>query len=433
LASYLTVSTAQAPFSLNLLSDKYSSRKPRQLPRLSPRANLILSEDSKDFVTLIQGPPGTGKTTVIAASVASLKLNPNYKEERHIWLLAQSNVAVKNIAEKLADVGFFDFKLLVSNEFHFEWHEHLYEKIENNVIVSDSFSDSAVTMERRLEGSRVLLCTLSMFSHPLLMRTGITRLVPVETVLIDEASQIEVGDYLPIFSKFGHSIRKLAFIGDDKQLAPYGAEDVKGLRSVFEIEHLCERAEFLGKQYRMPVPIGDFISRKVYDGRLKSEHSIIDKSCCRFIDVEHGKELMKGGSFQNAEEVDAVVRVARKFNKEGRHFRVITPYDAQRALIERELKRENLPWENKCFCVDSFQGNEDDHIIISVVRSDKVGFLSNLRRSNVMLSRCKKSMTICTSKKYLRGKAKGTLLGQLAAEWGDKAWVGRKELLSGDW
>ncbi|THH33182.1 hypothetical protein EUX98_g960 [Antrodiella citrinella] len=370
----------------------------------------ILSGDPKDHIVLIRGPPGTGKTTVIAASVASLMTNPSYTEERFIWLLAQSNVAVKNIAEKLADVGFLDFKLLVSNEFHFEWHEHLYEKIASNVIVSDTFIESSVAMDRRLKGSRVMLCTLSMFSHPLLMRAGITRLVPVETVLIDEASQIEVGDYLPLLSKFGASVRKLVFIGDEKQLAPYGADDVRGLRSVFEVDHLYEQAEFLGKQYRMPAPIGDFISRKVYEGRLKSERSISDRNCCRFVDVDKGREIFKGGSFQNTEEADAVVRVVRKFVKEGKSFRVITPYDAQRALLESELKRATLPWENMCFCIDSFQGNEDEHIIISIVRSDKIGFLNNLRRSNVMLSRCKKSMTICTSKKYIRGKAKNVPL-----------------------
>lgn len=81
----------------------------------------ILSLYETDRICLVQGPPGTGKTTVIAAAVKSLIVNPSYTEKRHIWLLAQSNVAVKNIAEKLAEVDFWDFKLIVSNEYHFEW------------------------------------------------------------------------------------------------------------------------------------------------------------------------------------------------------------------------------------------------------------------------------------------------------------------------
>lgn len=39
-----------------------------------------------------------------------------------IWLIAQSNVAVKNIAEKLEDTGFDAWKLLVSKDFHFDWY-----------------------------------------------------------------------------------------------------------------------------------------------------------------------------------------------------------------------------------------------------------------------------------------------------------------------
>jgi Cdc6-like AAA superfamily ATPase len=65
-----------------------------------------------------QGPPGTGKTTVITAVVQS-KITEH--PSNTIWIIAQSNVAVKNVAEKLADSGFLDFKLLVSKDFHFDW------------------------------------------------------------------------------------------------------------------------------------------------------------------------------------------------------------------------------------------------------------------------------------------------------------------------
>ncbi|KAG1739217.1 uncharacterized protein EDB91DRAFT_399334 [Suillus paluster] len=64
-------------------------------------------------VTIIQGPPGTGKTTVIASFVQTAIAGGL----SGIWLVAQSNVAVKNIAEKLADFGLTKWKLLVSKEF----------------------------------------------------------------------------------------------------------------------------------------------------------------------------------------------------------------------------------------------------------------------------------------------------------------------------
>ena len=44
-----------------------------------------------------------------------------------------------------------------------------------------------------------------------------TRLVPIELVIVDEASQIEIGDYLPALSHFQATLQKLVFIGDDKQ------------------------------------------------------------------------------------------------------------------------------------------------------------------------------------------------------------------------
>ena len=66
---------------------------------------------------LLYGPPGTGKTTVIATYVNSAIMSG----ATGIWLVAQTNVAVKNIAEKLADIGFLNWRLLVSSEFHDGW------------------------------------------------------------------------------------------------------------------------------------------------------------------------------------------------------------------------------------------------------------------------------------------------------------------------
>ena len=77
----------------------------------------MVSSSHDDNITLIKGPPGTGKTTVIATYVLSMI----QAGQRGIWLMAQSNVAVKNIAEKLAKLDIFDFKLLVSHGFHFDW------------------------------------------------------------------------------------------------------------------------------------------------------------------------------------------------------------------------------------------------------------------------------------------------------------------------
>ena len=62
-----------------------------------------------------------------------------------------------------------------------------------------------------------MLCTISMLSNDRLMECGFTKIVPVQTIIVDEASQIEVGDYLPMLARYKTSLRKLVFIGDDKQ------------------------------------------------------------------------------------------------------------------------------------------------------------------------------------------------------------------------
>ncbi|KZP07667.1 hypothetical protein FIBSPDRAFT_279424 [Athelia psychrophila] len=173
----------------------------------------------------------------------------------------------------------------------------------------------------------------------------------------------------------------------------------------------------------MPVPIGAFISRHVYEGKLITQHNITTVSSCRFKDVRNGKELLVGGSWANQKEVMAVMAIARQYHSSGKKYRIITPYDAQRNYLEKALKETKLPWEDKCFCVDSFQGNEEDHIIISLVRSDKIGFLKNLRRSNVMLSRCKMSMLIVTNRAFISGVAASSLVGKLATELGEQAWL----------
>jgi superfamily I DNA and/or RNA helicase len=62
---------------------------------------------------------------------------------------------------------------------------------------------------------QVVLCTLSMLSDSRL-RT-FTGVIPINTLIIDEASQIELGNYTSIFSAFLKTLRKVCFVGDDKQ------------------------------------------------------------------------------------------------------------------------------------------------------------------------------------------------------------------------
>ncbi|KAL1724450.1 P-loop containing nucleoside triphosphate hydrolase protein [Schizophyllum commune] len=310
----------------------------------------IIAPPDEGSICLVQGPPGTGKTTVIAAAVQNLVRTPG----RTIWLVAQSNVAIKNVAEKLADIGFWDFRILVSKDFHYDWHEHLYEQIDRKLIRSDHFPETPQTAARAVLDARVMLCTLSCLSVDRLQ--SIAHVVPPQVILVDEASQIEVGDLVPALHRFRGLLKKVVCVGDDQQLPPYGSEDIKGLRSIFEVPHLRGTAAFLDTQYRMPVFLGNFISKRVYNNKLKSEHPIRTPTCIRFVNVARGQERSVGTSWTNDQEVAKVVSLAAEHIRDGKTFRVITPYDPQRGAIESALQHAKLRWEDTVFNVDSFQG-----------------------------------------------------------------------------
>ncbi|KAJ7770367.1 AAA domain-containing protein, partial [Mycena olivaceomarginata] len=100
-----------------------------------------------------------------------------------------------------------------------------------------------------------------------------------------------------------------------------------------------------------------------------------------------------------------------------KNFCIITPYDSQRAEIERQLEAENLP--HPVFNVDSFQaGNEADYVLVSVMRTTQPGFLRSLNRMNVMLTRARAGLILVTNAAFLRQAGRPTLLGLLADHWG---------------
>ncbi|GIM15391.1 hypothetical protein Vretimale_18173, partial [Volvox reticuliferus] len=439
-------------------------------------------------VQLVQGPPGTGKTTVISHTVALWQrlvvpvLPPLSGPGRTVEALAcvaRSNVAAKNIALALLKRGLGpgDFRLVVSEEYHFEWHEEQYRgQLQTVVITSNTLRGKDVT--RMLAGVRIFVTTVSMLSSPkfrsaALFGKELTRL------LVDEASQIYVGELMLPLHQYGKHLRSLSLFGDDVQLPPYGSEwDGAQVQSVFD--HLTPPASraivrlrsqpnafmvgpeltpphgsrgtsattgaggdddgahriMLSVSYRLPQQLCSFISTALYGGLLDSGRvpCIPNGRCARpgirWVDVRGKEENTGSSSFRNPQEAEEVVRLVKsEFMISSSSWTVITGYDLQRTLLEKQLNKhlrggvanggaaaavDNRTSGDRVYNIDTFQGREDEVVIASLVRSGtSLGFMKDDRRVNVMLTRCTHQLLIVGSLNLALANPH-TLIGRMA-------------------
>lgn len=96
---------------------------------------------------------------------------------------------------------------------------------------------------------------------------------------------------------------------------------------------------------------------------------------------------------------------------------VLSFYQGQRMLLEEKLQKltkskrsSNFIWHGrgdvaipiKLGTVDRFQGQEADIVFLSMVRTDKVGFLDNPNRINVAITRAKYQLVILGDARFFR-------------------------------
>jgi hypothetical protein len=85
-------------------------------------------------------------------------------------------------------------------------------QIQQNMIRSETFTKVSF---RQLQDCQVILSTLSMLSNTHIRK--FTQYIPIRILVVDEASQIEIGAYVSVFNLALSNLQKICFIGDDKQ------------------------------------------------------------------------------------------------------------------------------------------------------------------------------------------------------------------------
>jgi senataxin len=246
-----------------------------------------------------------------------------------------------------------------------------------------------------------------------------------ETVVIDEASQaIELSTLIPL--QMGCC--RLVLVGDHKQLPATVfskvAESHLYSRSLFErLHHSGYPMSVLKRQMRMHPEIARFPSELFYGGEIEDAPNILQLVTKQewydqpvfgplvFFDIEEGKETVSLQSKVNEEEaafVEIIISTLIKryptesANRIVKRTAVVTPYSEQVRLISDKLRRLfgvtdlTKPCPIEVNTVDGFQGREKDIIIASTVRASQgsIGFLADIRRMNVMLTRARTNMWI---------------------------------------
>lgn len=382
----------------------------KKLDKYQKRA-IIHAVHSNDFF-LIHGPFGTGKTTtIIELILQEVKLNHT------VLVTGESNASIDNILKKLKrkhdKINFT--RVGTSNKI-----PHYLKQYTLDYKIKQYLDDNKINGVEKLEieelilkHSDVILTTNSSAGSKSLSN------IRFDIAIIDEASQATIPSVLLPINK----AKKFVLIGDHKQLPPViFNNDTEYLKtSLFEelIAHYEHQSEELLIQYRMNEILMEFPNRKFYENKLKcskesKEYFLKSRSLGKydssnpliFIDTskhENNKEssLDYSHSYINKLESEIaldIIKICLDNGIKPKDIGVISPYKNQVRLINKKTIVDVKS-------VDGFQGGEKDIIIISLVRSNDngdIGFLKDLRRLNVSLTRAKKKLIVIGNRETLK-------------------------------
>lgn len=386
--------------------------------------------NNEDFI-IVHGPPGTGKTTTIIETIYQL-----VKEGKKVLVSAPSNAAVDLIALQIKNLQIPFLRIGNQTKVHDDIFENTPEgmiknsKLQTDIkklrIRSEDLRKMANQYKRRFgkderDQRKLLIEEVKLirkqikdiqhfFEEDIFEKASVVLGTPIgltedkldnhnfDVVILDEAGQcLEPLAYI----LFQHA-NKIVLAGDHLQLPPTVlSADAKKLGFDKSILDLCyfrfPSVYLLDTQYRMKESIARFSNLHFYENKLKAaDHLVSELNHVHFFDTagagfeeETGED---GNSLMNKGEIDSIMKLIEKYELDPQKTIFISPYNGQVSLAE-----EILPKGLKKNTIDSFQGQEAQNVIISLVRSNKegnIGFLNDYRRMNVAMTRAKENLYI---------------------------------------
>lgn len=391
-------------------------------------------------LTVIHGPFGSGKTTVIAR--ASLELA---KLGKKVLVTSYTNNSVDNALEMIRDLSRKEGASLKLIRIATGGRSKDADGI--RFVDSHHFGrdDLSLMREADVVGSTLISCLSAAFRDAYMEKAGYVKLryLPFDVAIVDEASQC-VLPYALIPCLIS---KRWVLVGDHRQLQPLVLDPraANALTSWFDmaVKDLGETGDIvmLDVQYRCPHEVGSFLSRQFYGSMLSNDeegenhdHPPIDVDGKAISDEINSKFSRAGLDLQLGSEGISIlanprnhlifIDTAGRSRERGRRSKsnsgeammaseamailgqatgdllFLSPYRAQNSLVRRMVAGDV-----RMGTVDSYQGRQADIVILSLVRSNSnglLGFLRNVRRLNVAMSRCMKKLVVISDSATIR-------------------------------